>query len=115
MRGGRSSVLLILPAQFFPSLPSRCLYFRSSSWIVAAEWALGVRVVMAGYEYVSLEQLAGFDKYKVVRAPQSPLSLLVPASPRRLRSWRGPCHLVPRGSGQVGGAFLRGSCRVLGL
>ena len=63
---------------------------------------------MASYEYVSPEQLAGFDKYKVARAPRTPLALLVPASPRRLRGRRGLCHLVPRGSGQTGGTFSRG-------
>lgn len=106
MRVGRSSALLILSAQFSPSLPSECSCFRTLRWRVAAEWALGVRVVMAGYEYVSPEQLAGFDKYKVARAPWTPLSLLGPASPRRLRSWRGPCHLVRRGSGRAGRRFF---------
>lgn len=51
------------------ALPVWCSCFRTSSRRVAAEWALGVRVVMAGYEYVSPEQLAGFDKYKVARGP----------------------------------------------
>lgn len=74
-----------------------------------------VRVVMAGYEYVSPEQLAGFDKYKVARGPRTPLSLLVPASPRRLRGRRGPCHLVPRGSGQAEGSFSVGPAECWGF
>lgn len=88
--------------------PGWSLFVYTSSRRVAVEWVLDVRVVMAGYEYVSPEQLAGFDKYKVVRAPRTPLYLLAPASPRRLRGRRGPCHLVPRGSGRAGGRFSRG-------
>lgn len=49
-----------------------CACSIASSRRVAAEWALGFRVVMAGYEYVSPEQLAGFDKYKVARAGGRP-------------------------------------------
>lgn len=74
-----------------------------------------VRVVMASYEYVSPEQLAGFDKYKVARAPRTPLALLVPASPRRLRGRRGLCHLAPRGSGQTGGSFFGGPAECWGF
>lgn len=102
---GGARLLPILAAQVCPAW-GRC--FRTSLGRVAVEWPLGVRVVMAGYEYVSSEQLAGFDKYKVARALRIPLFLLVLASPRWLRSWHGPCHLVPRGSGQAGGRFSGG-------
>lgn len=70
---------------------------------------------MAGYEYVSPEQLAGFDKYKVARALRTPLSLLGPASPGRLRIRRGPCHLVRRGSGRAGRRFFWGPAESWGF
>lgn len=98
-----------------PALPSWCWRFRTLPCRVAAEWALGVRVAMAGYEYVSPEQLAGFDKYKVARAPRTPLSLLGPASPGRLRIRRGPCHLVRRGSGRAGRRFCWGPAESWGF
>lgn len=105
----------ILPAHLFRSLPSQCLCFCIFSWLGAAEWELGVRVVMAGYEYVSPEQLAGFDKYKVARAPRTPLSLLSPAAPRRLRSRRDLCHLVPHGSVRAGGRLSGGPAESWGI
>lgn len=80
VRGGRSAPVPSLPAQALPTLHGalRCSRFisRSRRVAAAAEWAFGFRVVMAGYEYVSPEQLAGFDKYKVEqeggRQPLSP-------------------------------------------
>lgn len=72
VRGGRSAPLPSLPAQAFLTLhiAVRCSCFLtlSSSVAAAAEWAFSFRVIMAGYEYVSPEQLAGFDKYKVEKA-----------------------------------------------
>lgn len=72
VRGGRSAPLPSLPAQALPSLQRAvccsCFISRSQRVAAAAERAVGFRVVMAGYEYVSPEQLAGFDKYKVDRA-----------------------------------------------
>lgn len=66
---------------------------------------------MAGYEYVSSEQLAGFDKYKVARALRMPLFLLVLVAEELARSVS-PCAAWFRAGWR---AFLRGSCQVLGL
>lgn len=79
VRGGRSAPLPSSPAQAFPVLHSAvccsCFIALSHSVAAAAERAFSFRVVMAGYEYVSPEQLAGFDKYKVEKASwRSPLS-----------------------------------------
>lgn len=70
---------------------------------------------MAGYEYVSPEQLAGFDKYKVARgsadAPLPPppgLSLVAEGQARSVS----PCAAWLRAGWR---AFLRGSCRDLEL
>uniref|UniRef100_B4F7D7 Selenoprotein I n=2 Tax=Rattus norvegicus TaxID=10116 RepID=B4F7D7_RAT len=81
VRGGRSAPLPSLPAQAFLTLhiAVRCSCFLtlSSSVAAAAEWAFSFRVIMAGYEYVSPEQLAGFDKYKYSALDTNPLSLYV--------------------------------------
>lgn len=101
VRGGRSSPLPSLPAQAFLVLHSAeccsCFIARSCSVAAAAEWAFSFRVVMAGYEYVSPEQLSGFDKYKVEKAGKRAVAPLAraPAAPWPARGWRGPCHLVP--------------------
>lgn len=65
------------PSPVFPSpaQPLRCSCFTVLSRRVAA---LGFRVAMAGYEYVSPEQLAGFDKYKVAWAGGRPSPSLWP-------------------------------------
>lgn len=92
-----------------------CSCLRTSSRRVAAEWPLGVRVVMAGYEYVSPEQLAGFDKYKVAPgpadAPLPPLPGLSQAAEGQAR-FVSPCAAWLRAGWR---AFLRGSCRDLEL
>jgi hypothetical protein len=100
VRGGRSvAPLPSYPARSSPTSLIFCGARVFSAWsrrvAAVAEWALGFRVVMAGYEYVSPEQLAGFDKYKVVRVGGPPS----PPSPRPRPGGggrrRGPCHLVP--------------------
>lgn len=79
------------------------------------EWPLRVGVAMAGYEYVSSEQLAGFDKYKVSAGPAGTPVPPRPGLSQAAEERHGPCHLVPRGPGRAGGRFLRGSRGVLGL
>lgn len=85
VRGGRSARLPSLPGQAFPSLCSAvcfsCFIAPSLRVAAAAEWVFGFRVIMAGYEYVSPEQLAGFDKYKVERTGWVAPFPLVPAAP----------------------------------
>lgn len=110
-----SSISFASPGPLILTQPVWCSWFPASSRRVAAEWAFGVRVVMAGYEYVSPEQLAGFDKYKVARAPRTLLSLRVPASPRRLGAGAGRVTLCRVAPGGLAGVALGGSCRVLGL
>lgn len=70
---------------------------------------------MAGYEYVSPEQLAGFDKYKVARgpadAPLPPGPGLSQAAERQARSVS-PCAAWLWAGWP---AFPRGSCRDPGL
>lgn len=117
MRGGRSaagtfSASLVLPS---PSHTVCFPCFTASSRTVAAEWALGFRVVMAGYEYVSPEQLAGFDKYKVARAGVRP-SLSLPR-PRPGGCGAGAVRVtlcLPGGSVRVGRRFC-GEPRVAGV
>lgn len=99
VRGGWSAPLPSLPAQAFLTLHSAvccsCFIALSRSVAAAAEWAFSFRFVMAGYEYVSPEQLAGFDKYKVGEGELAVAPLpRAPAAPWRLRGRRGPCHLV---------------------
>lgn len=104
MRGGRSAPLPSLPAQAFLALHNAvccsCFIALSRSVAAAAEWAFSFRVVMAGYEYVSPEQLSGFDKYKVEKASRrSPIS---PApGPRPGRRGAGAVRVtlrLPRGA-----------------
>uniref|UniRef100_A0A8C4M0E3 Ethanolaminephosphotransferase 1 n=1 Tax=Equus asinus TaxID=9793 RepID=A0A8C4M0E3_EQUAS len=72
-----SSISFASPGPLILTQPVWCSWFPASSRRVAAEWAFGVRVVMAGYEYVSPEQLAGFDKYKYSAVDTNPLSLYI--------------------------------------
>lgn len=86
---------------------------RAGEWLPQREWPLGVGDAMAGYEYVSSEQLAGFDKYKVARAPRAPCSSWsrpLPGGGGLARSVS-PCAAWPRAGWR---AFLRGSRGVLG-
>lgn len=124
-RGGHACVVGGARLSFYqysqPSSPHPCRAGAGACALLRwGEWPLGVRVTMAGYEYVSAEQLAGFDKYKVARrAPRAPRCLPVPASPGRRRT--GAVRVTLRRVAQGGlagrrfsGAGVGGSRGVLG-
>lgn len=122
-RGGYACVVggaRLLDQHYQPSSPHPCLAgagavaLPSGESLPQREWPPRVRVAMAGYEYVSSEQLAGFDKYKVARAPRAPCSSWSRPLPGGGGSARSvsPCAAWPRAGWR---AFLRGSRGVLGL
>ena len=76
--GGAWLLYLLCPPGSSQSCPAGVVLLVSYL-VVESRCRLGarVRVVMASYEYVSPEQLAGFDKYKYSAVDTNPLSLYV--------------------------------------
>ena len=76
--GGAWLLYLLCPPGSSQSCPAGVVLLVSYL-VVESRCRLGarVRVVMASYEYVSPEQLAGFDKYKYSAVDTNPLSLHV--------------------------------------